>query len=143
MKALYCGECGDLRAPSPNGDWTSCYCGQAAMRWVDPRKGIAKVRADDKRFVRVIGIHNGFLRFAVSQISNLPSVPTIEEALEKLEAGNSSRFPNDEDWREFHKTAVEESSGYLFHSSRRACGMVIIRIGESNDITWEEDNEPT
>lgn len=120
MKALYCSECGDIRAPDPSGEWTYCRCGQAAMRWVDPVKGIAKVKADYRDSVRVIGIDNAFLRFSILTPN-----------------------PTNEDWRNFHEAETARCVGYLFHTSKRNCGMAVIRVGESNDISWEDENGTT
>jgi len=44
---------------------------------------------------------------------------------------------SDQDWREMHDGVIRDAAGYLFHESRRACPVVLIAPGESNDTGWE------
>lgn len=114
MKALFCANCNDIRAPNPiNGVWSFCSCEKSAIRWVDGSHGRAEVKAIDKSMVRVIGIDNTFLQFAFHD-----SVHT------------------DAEWRDLHIMETNRAVGYLFHVSRRNCGMVIFRVGETSDVTW-------
>lgn len=115
MKALFCAKCHDLHSPNPDGSWTFCRCEQSAMRWVDAFRGIANVKALDRSMVRVIGIDNAFLQFAFQD----------------------SRH-SDTEWRDFHSLETNRAAGFLFHTSRRNCGMVIFQVGETNDVSWEE-----
>jgi hypothetical protein len=114
VKLLYCGLCGDIRTPDPNGEVTYCRCGNTGARWEDPKRGIFKMRARDRRYARVIGIHNGL-----------------------LEIGMDVLRLSDSDWRTAHEFAVRSADGYVFHESRRACWVAVLAPGQSADTSFE------
>lgn len=125
MKQIVCGICNDFRALHPKGS-VSCRCGNVTGWWVDPQRGIAKVKAKYKGDVRILGMHNSFLQFAFS-----------DEML------RTSEWDRHKAWREMHElvTSKEISGGYLFQNIRRACPFVLICVGESSDVTWANDDE--
>lgn len=133
MKILLCGNCVDARALEPFGKPTACRCGQMTARWVDPRAGTVAVAALDRPAARIIGMHNGFMRYAYTR--------TVE-TVEGVEVTRES--PSHEQWQNFHALATGDASakGYLFHTSFRGCPFVIIRPGESNDTFWEGELPP-
>jgi hypothetical protein len=116
VKLLYCGRCGDIRAPDPHGEVTSCHCGNVGARWEDLRRGILKVRAEDRSLARVIGIHNELLQVSWER---------------GVEAWST------EAWRKLHRDVTAEAHGYLFHKDKRACWVVVIAPGESPDTSFE------
>jgi hypothetical protein len=125
MKSLICGYCNDIRSLRPKGA-TSCSCGHVTAWWVDAVKGIAKVKAADKEMVRILGMHNTFLQYAFS------------DELRRVTAS----WDVHEEWRKMHNLVTEHlSEGYLFNKIRRNCPFVLIRVGESQDVTWADPGE--
>lgn len=122
MKALICGMCMDIRALEPKGEWTPCRCGNAEARWLDPARGTVRVRAKDRELVRILGMNNAFLLSAIRGLSR-----------QDITAAGGT----DSAWRRLHGEAVR-APGYLFDEARRACWACVVRIGETNDIAWEE-----
>jgi hypothetical protein len=118
MKAILCGYCNDIKALSPKSPVT-CECGNVTGWWVDSEKGIAKLSAKAKGVVRVIGINNSFL---VAGFNNVYM--------------NGSM--SDKEWRDLSEETCKNAEGYLFHKDRRNCPLVIIKVGESSDISWDE-----
>jgi hypothetical protein len=114
VKALYCRGCGDIRAPHPRGLWTHCLCGRCAARWEDPERGLLVVASGERDLVRVIGVHNLFLGYDGGM---------------------------DEDWRQVHEGCVDSAEGYVFHRSKRACPVAIMRVGQTADIRWATPGE--
>lgn len=98
----------------------SCRCGNATAAWVDPNRGTVQVWARLRHTVRVLGIHNSFLR-----------------------AGMALTVPHQHHtWRDLHEEVVSnQSDGYLFHQDRRGCWVALIQVGESNDTSWGEPTE--
>lgn len=42
-----------------------------------------------------------------------------------------------EEWRDLHTQCAQQvEPGYLFHANRRDCWAVIVRVGESGDVTF-------
>jgi len=121
MKLLMCGSCMDIHSLPPDGEWGSCRCGNASARWLDSTQGTVEVRAADRSKVRIIGMHNGFLRGAYWSEFYAPPVY----------------------WRELHETICQEADGYLFHADKRCCWACVIQVGESNDVFWAADEPPT
>jgi hypothetical protein len=98
---------------------TKCNCGNVEAEWVDSARGTARVRASNRNVVRIIGLHNLWLGRAYAE----PSVST-----------------SDEKWRECTDSVVRyHSDGTLFASERRACPVVIFRVGETGDVWWWEE----
>jgi AraC-like DNA-binding protein len=121
MKQIVCGLCNDFRAIAPKGQ-VSCRCGNVVGWWVNPERGIAKVYAKYKEYARILGMHNTYLQFAFKEeFENTP--PTFEQ------------------WRRAHTLATELSEGYLFHKDKIGCPFVLIKIGESNDVSWATVDE--
>lgn len=117
MKALFhqAAGCGSVRSPRADGVWTFCDCGQAAMRWTDPAKGLAEVWAADPGSARVIGMNNAMLM---------------------TDPPNGSRAEQGQAWRDMHELSTRAvSPHYLFHADARACWAVIIRPGDTGDVT--------
>jgi len=114
MKAILCGCCNDFKAIPPTGA-ISCSCGNVQGWWTDSRKGIAKVYAKEKQFARILGIDNSFL----------------------IAAYSSNNF-SDKDWRDLSELCCKTSEGYLFHTERRNCPFLVIKVGESSDVSWSE-----
>ncbi len=120
MKAMFCTLCGSIHSPGVGGSWGFCDCGQAAMRWTDPRKGVAQVWARDPVSVKVLGFNNAML------------------TSEPLDIG-------DEKWRNRHKlSGLTIGENYLFSNTRRDCWAVIFRPGDTGDVAWciEEPEHP-
>lgn len=115
MKAILCGICVDIRALPPNGSVT-CRCGNVTAEWVDAQRGTARVQAYSPQDVRMIGIHNGFLKYAFHGEKGHP----------------------DHEWRAFHELLAKNSGNSLFAEDRRNAPVVIFRVGETNDVWWWE-----
>lgn len=96
---------------------TQCKCGNMTARWLDPQRGTVRVKALDKSAVRFIGLNNSFL----SQTLFAPDMTHHE-------------------WRDLHAITCNQASGYLFHEGHRNCWAVLIKVGDSNDIAWEEES---
>ena len=126
MKALLCGGGCDIKETKrewrTDRSWRWCQCGESAVRWRDGDAGLLEVTsAGGRQHVRVLGINNAYLGLAV----NHP--PAIA-------AG----------WRELHHvTCAEIAPHYLFHADRRDCWALVVRPGESGDITFVEYAEAT
>lgn len=88
-----------------------------SARWIDPQKGTVKVRANDRSLARIVGLNNRFL----------------------LAAFDHPHPVTNEDWREAHKEATK-APGYIFDETKRGCWACIVEVGQTNDITWEEDS---
>jgi hypothetical protein len=115
MKAIFCGGCFDIRAlPDTAGTEVKCRCGNVTGWWTDPQRGIAKVHALERNLARVIGFNNRFLAAAFT--------------------GGSK---GDEFWRLTHEQTTD-APGYLFDKSKRACPVVIILIGQTSDVTFDD-----
>lgn len=120
-KALLCCTCGDIVSPyrdwRANRAWRWCQCEAAAVRWTDGDAGTLEVTAFGGPFsLRVIGFNNSFLGDAVACRTDAPAW-----------------------WRELHAThAAEVPPGYLFHELSRSCWAVVIRPGQTGDVTFTD-----
>lgn len=126
MKALFCTICLDIRALDPEGGWTVCRCGNLQARWLDPDKGTVKVKAQDQNRARMIGFNNHYLIGAAKGPAHLDMV----------KAGGQWEW-----WRQLHDQATH-APGYIFDKDKRACWATIVKVGETNDITWETEENP-
>jgi hypothetical protein len=124
VKALVCVKCLDIRALDPKGAWTACRCGNCEARWLDPDKGTVRVKALDQLAVRILGLNNHYL-------INGARGPTH---MAMVEAGGQWEW-----WRKLHDEATN-APAYIFDKSRRSCWATIVKVGETNDITWEPDS---
>lgn len=97
-----------------NGSWVQCECGNASAHWRDPEKGLVGVSAQNQDAVRILGIHNGFLQEGYHR-------PLTAQG-----------------WRDLHEKYCSNSPGYVFSSEFRNCWVAMIRVGETNDVIWEE-----
>ena len=113
MKAILCLKCIDFKALLPTGE-VRCHCGNVRGKWYDGERGLALVEGIDREAVRVIGMHNSFL----------------------LSARDVS---GDAMWRAVIEDITRNSPGYLFNADKRNCPVVIIRVGESSDVTWYDN----
>jgi hypothetical protein len=127
-KAAICVHCADIFAPLRNWEtdrsWRWCQCDHSAVRWADGARGLIEVTSmHGPDHVRVLGINNAFLGLAV---------------------GN--RFADAAAWRALHKlTCAEVEPNYLFHADNRDCWALIVRPGESGDVTfidWVKARQP-
>lgn len=121
MKVLYCLTCTTIISPFPSPDRVRfCDCGQACVRWIDPYTGKLEVKAVDLEKVRVIGLANTMLEAAT------------------LGPPDGSGYRPDKNfwWRGQHRVTTENTTGYLFSQELRNCWAIIIKEGESGDITW-------
>ena len=115
MKALFHTNCGSIRSPKTDKSWTFCDCGQAAMRWTDPARGLAEVWSADPGSARVIGMNNAMLT---------------------ADPPNGSRKEQGQAWRRMHELSIRTvDTHYLFHADDRACWAVIIRPGDTGDVS--------
>ncbi len=122
-KAALCCCCADLVSPyaSCQSDrrWRWCQCDELGVRWRDGERGLLEVTAlHGPDYVRVVGVNNLFLQAAVS-----------------IPPGGGYRTP--EQWRALHDLACDRvEPHYLFHKDNRACWALVVRIGESGDVTF-------
>jgi hypothetical protein len=126
-KAALCTHCFDIIAPfrdwQTNREWRWCQCDHMGVRWREGARGLIEVTAmHGEQHVRVIGLNNSFLEAAVQMT-----------------------LTNDE-WRMLHDASVDAvEPHYLFHKDRRACWALVVRAGESGDVTfvdWAEAKWP-
>lgn len=115
MKALLCVGCSDIVAPYPQPTrWRSCQCGASSVRWRDPGAGLLELRCrGGPEGVRALGFANPFLSSAVD--------------------GHG----DDAEWRSLHEAVCESiPPNYLFSARKRGCWAVIIRPGETGDVSY-------
>lgn len=118
-KAMFCIECTDIIAPYSNTNYGAlrwCQCGATAARWLTREGKLEVVRSNPAmRWPFVIGLDNAFLTYGVRN---------------KMMA---------EGWRDLHeRTTREVPDNYLFHRERRDCWALLVRQGESGDVTYTE-----
>ena len=116
MKAIVCYATGEIHLNSFGTDWTPCACGNVRVKWVDPNVGTVVVAARDRSSVRLLGLHNHYLK----------NVLRLDPSWEKF--------------RELHGEATM-APGYLFDSSKVGCWAAVVRIGRSNDVRWATNEE--
>lgn len=123
MKVALCVHCTDFVTPlntwQTDRSWRWCQCQHTGVRWRDGARGLLEVTSlHGPDSVRVLGLNNMFLTIAVSDPAR--------------NAGLSY-----EKWRELHtECARQVEPGYLFHEDKRACWALVVRVGESNDVTF-------
>jgi hypothetical protein len=126
MKAIYCGECHDIRGLDPSGASVCCRCGNTAGRIGDAEAGDVLMQGRSKSMVRVLGIANGFIGY------------TFEYA----KSGPPGDHAHDE-WRDFHEWAINAADdAYLFSAAKRGCPFVVLRVGETSDVNWDSPSTP-
>lgn len=116
MKLVMCLECGDIFSPGKRKPKT-CECGYSLAKWRDPSAGTLEVASrmgESTDALCIIGMHNGYFRL-------------------------SSSCATHAQWREATKELLDNSTGYLFHTELRNSPMVIIKVGESNDVFWNQE----
>lgn len=115
MKALACGLCADIRALHPaNGKWTSCRCGNVEATWEDGAQGRAVFRALEREAAFCIGFNNQFLG------PSLEGLVTTHELRRKLH------------------DAATSAPNHVFDKERAGCWAVVFRVGETNDVRWDD-----
>lgn len=118
-----CVTCTDfvtpLRAWQTDRSWRWCQCRETGVRWRDGARGLLEVTSlHGPTSVRVLGLNNIFLQRAVI-------TPQVRGGLS---------FP---EWRELHDTSCQAvEPGYLFHVDKRDCWALVVRVGESGDVTF-------
>jgi len=124
-KAALCVHCWDIVSPRRewriDRSWRWCECEHTAVRWRDGDKGLLEVSSLHGPIgVRVIGINNLFLQSAIS---------------DNPQAADGCR--SSEQWRALHDLACDRAAPhYLFHKDQRACWALVVRVGESGDVTF-------
>jgi hypothetical protein len=119
-KAALCVHCSDIVSPhrywQADRLWRWCECDSVGVRWRDGERGLLEVTAlHGPEGVRVIGINNQFLVAAVQTGSTMTA----------------------DEWRVLHDASTEMvDPHYLFHKERRACWALVVRVGESGDVTF-------
>jgi len=121
-KALVCAKCFDIRGLDPNGGFVTCFCGSSSARWEDAAAGKVRCRGS---WSRILGLNNNYFVPAIAGPSHLDTV----------EAGGQWEW-----WRKLHDRAVD-AKGYIFDRERRSCWATIVRVNETNDVRWEDENE--
>lgn len=115
MKLVVCFECSDYFSPGID-EPKACKCGYTCAVWDDPAAGKLRVSSRlESGHLRIVGLMNGLLL-----------------------ASAAPKAMSDEQWR----TTVEgmlDAPGYLFDRSRRNCPVVMLRVGESNDVVYDPD----
>ncbi len=120
-KAAICTVCMEIFSPWPdwetNRKWRWCHCQHTGVRWRDGQQGLLEVTSlHGKTGVRVLGLNNSFLLQAIAD--------PPEDGL---------------GWRQLHRTtALTTPDHYLFYAGRRSCWALVVRPGESGDITFIE-----
>jgi hypothetical protein len=128
VKALLCGDCGDVQALQM--EWRTCSCGLLSARWRGGSRASAMMgladfwtrHEHDRRHGFVLGLHNGVL----------------EPALR----GKLGMF---QDFRAAHDAATT-APGYVFDKERAGCWAVPFAVGRTNDVAWCDlgpDDRPT
>jgi hypothetical protein len=118
-KAAICVHCADIFAPlrdwAKDRSWRWCQCDHSGVRWADGARGLIEVTSmHGPDHIRVLGINNAFLGLAV---------------------GN--RLADAAAWRALHTlTCAKVQPNYLFHEANRNCWALIVRPGESGDVTF-------
>jgi len=118
-KAAICTHCSDIFSPlrdwQTDRSWRWCQCVHSGVRWADGARGLIEVTSmHGPAHVRVLGVNNSFLGLAVNTL--------LADAAA---------------WRALHeRTCAEVQPHYLFHAEKRNCWALIVRPGESGDITF-------
>lgn len=114
MKAFLCGYCADIQALQ--SEWRTCKCGVTSAHWVDPFRGTAEFRQPappaDGSHCFLLGLNNHLL------------APALR--------GELAMF---EDFRAAHERATD-APNHVFDKSRANCWAVIVRVGQTSDVTW-------
>lgn len=124
-KAALCISCADLVSPYRDWDrdrrWRWCQCDEVGVRWRDGARGLLEVTAlHGSDYLRVLGINNAFLQLAVWKY---PDSPTGSRTAEQ--------------WRNLHDlTCTEIDPYYLFHTDNRNCWALVVRVGETGDVSF-------
>ena len=124
-KAALCIACYDIVSPyrdwTTNRAWRWCQCDYTAVRWRDGDQGLLEVTSlHGPDGLRVIGLNNMFLQLATIQDHEVP---------------HGRRSP--EQWRALHQLCSRRvPANYLFHETNRDCWALVIRVGESGDVTF-------
>lgn len=136
-KLMFCGDCGDVVAPSHtdmNPKW--CRCERHAVWWRDGQNGLISVH--DRMFPErngspggtawIIGIHNGILTEG-GRIGD-PNMPKMSKDGTKYLDGNCRTRAED-----IERLIEETPDSYQFKTARS----MIVRIypGYSSDSKWE------
>ena len=54
MKAIICGEQGNIHIHTFSTEWSACACGNCKAKWLDPNAGTVAVAARNKDTVRLL-----------------------------------------------------------------------------------------
>lgn len=116
MKALVCGECGDIQALQV--EWRSCKCGNVEGHWTNAMLGTAEFKARNRQHAFVLGLNNQLLG------------PALRGELGMWE-----------DFRGVHELATK-APNHIFDESRADCWAVVVAVGRTNDVRWADEATP-
>jgi hypothetical protein len=87
VKALVCGECGDIQALQV--EWRSCKCGNVEGHWTNPLLGTAEFKARRRDRAFILGLNNQLLGPALRG-----QLGIWEDFREGSQAGDESAQPH-------------------------------------------------
>lgn len=127
MKLVFCLECGDLFSPGTDAPKT-CGCGYSLAKWHNPKQGWLHVASRAGRYhLRVIGMNNSWIWGAAQAPSFHSSMGDLDEDIDAMH-------------REIAQKTCQEAEGYLFHTSRRNCPVIMVDVMEDRrDIYYKEE----
>jgi len=141
-KALFCLTCGAVKTFAPDGATTKCDCadGQVVGWWVDTSVGLARMAVlppGIQEQARVVLMHSRFLR---ADVDDIPKTYAGPDGTQPHPEGQIDAF-----WRHRHDDAqdvpLRPEVLQPFHRSKRACPLVIQRVGTSADTLWATELE--
>jgi hypothetical protein len=124
-KVAMCLECADIVSPygawQADRRWRWCQCDEMGVRWRDGGRGLIEVTAlHGPDYLRVLGFNNMFLELAMTK-----------------NPATSDGSRTAEQWRGLHDLACDRvEPRYLFHKDRRGCWALVVRVGESGDVSF-------
>jgi hypothetical protein len=115
MKALACGQCGDIQGLID--EWRTCRCGLVRAHWIDGRRGLAEFDVPNigyRQFAYLLGLNNQVL------------APALQGELGM--------------WQDFRERAeaATDAPGYIFDKTKAGSWAVVVRAGRTDDVTWYE-----
>jgi len=142
-KALFCLECSAIKSFPLDGTTATCDCpeGKVVGWWVDMATAtsmMAVLPPGSRDKARVLILHSGFLKADVEILP--PGYVGPDGQLYPFDQGQT-----DANWRDVHEqatlTATRPEALSVFHKSRRACPLVVLKPGTMPDTHWATDVE--